>query len=161
MRGRDQTAMPAASRLIGAILGRSRRGCQFSVVGHWITVIRGLVTGIAFLATSTVPSIAGDAAMSVGPDARPALALLPADYPEGIDAAVKLISLKRAANLRDPTVSTFIVDYEPGGSAMLHRRPSAGYVLVYILSGSIQAQAWNAGIGVHRSGETWTEPNLR
>ena len=81
--------------------------------------------------------------MEVGAD-RAALALLPADHPEGPDAAVKLVSLKRAENLHHPTVSTFVVDYRPGGSAMLHRRPSPGYVLVYVLSDSIQAEAWSA-----------------
>jgi len=87
-----------------------------------------------------------------------ALAVLPADHPEGTNAAVKVVSLKRAPNVHDPLVSTFIVDYRPGGSAVLHRKPSAGYVLVYVLSGSIQAQAWSADVGVYRTGQTWVYP---
>src|SRR6516225_11512119 len=68
--------------------------------------------------------------------------LLPADHPEGVKATVTLVSLKRAPYMHDPRLATFIVDYEPGGSAVLQRRPVSGYVLVHVLSGAIQAQAW-------------------
>jgi quercetin dioxygenase-like cupin family protein len=84
--------------------------------------------------------------------------LLPADHPEGIKATVKLVSLKRAESLHDPILSTFLIDYAPGGSAVLHRAPASGYVLVHVLSGAIRAQAWGAGVGTYRAGETWTEP---
>jgi len=84
--------------------------------------------------------------------------LLPADHPEGVMATVTLVSLKRAPNLHDPMLSTFIVDYAPGGSAVLHRTPASGYVLVHVLSGAIRAQAWGAGIGTYRAGQTWAEP---
>jgi quercetin dioxygenase-like cupin family protein len=60
--------------------------------------------------------------------------------------------------LHEPTLATFIVDYSPGGSAVLHRAPSTGYVLVYVLSGAIRAYAWEAGVGTYRAGETWAEP---
>jgi quercetin dioxygenase-like cupin family protein len=60
--------------------------------------------------------------------------------------------------LHDPTLSTFVVDYPPGGSAVLHRMPSSGYVLVYVLSGTIHAFAWDAGVGIYRAGEMWFEP---
>ena len=36
--------------------------------------------------------------------------------------------------------------------------PSSGYVLVYVLSGTIRASAWHAGLGTYRAGETWVEP---
>jgi quercetin dioxygenase-like cupin family protein len=41
---------------------------------------------------------------------------------------------------------------------MLHRMPSAGYVLVHVLSGTIRASAWHAGLGTYHTGETWVEP---
>ena len=41
---------------------------------------------------------------------------------------------------------------------MLHRSPSSGYVLVHVLSGTIRAYAWQAGVGTYRAGQTWTEP---
>jgi len=84
--------------------------------------------------------------------------LLPADHPEGAKATVTLVSLKRAPNLHDPMLSTFIVDYAPGGSAVLHRTPASGYVLVHVLSGAIRAQAWETGVGTYRAGQTWVEP---
>jgi quercetin dioxygenase-like cupin family protein len=87
-----------------------------------------------------------------------ALPLLPADHPKGTEATVTLVSLRRASGLHEPTLSTFIVDYSPGGAAVLHRAPSSGYVLVYVLSGAIRAFAWNAGVGTYRAGETWAEP---
>ncbi len=83
---------------------------------------------------------------------------LPADHPMGTNASVTLVSLKRPPGLHEPILSTFIVTYGPGGSAVLHRSPSSGYVLVHVLSGAIRAQAWEAGMGVYLSGQTWVEP---
>jgi quercetin dioxygenase-like cupin family protein len=82
----------------------------------------------------------------------------PADHPVGTNASVSLVSLKRARGLSQPIFSTYIVAYAPGGSAVLHRSPTSGYVLVHVLSGAIRAQAWEAGMGVYLTGETWVEP---
>jgi quercetin dioxygenase-like cupin family protein len=84
--------------------------------------------------------------------------LLPADHPEGVKATVTLVSLKRAPYMHDPRLAAFIVDYEPGGSAVLHRTPTSGYVLVHVLSGAIRAQAWGAGLGTYREGQSWVLP---
>ena len=81
--------------------------------------------------------------------------LLPADHPEGVKATVTLVSLKRAPSPYDPTLSAFIVDYAPGGSAVLHHAPASGYVLVHVLSGAIRAQAWGAGIITEGDGIAW------
>jgi hypothetical protein len=82
--------------------------------------------------------------------------LLPPDYPEGVKATVTLVSLKHA---HDPRLATFIVDYQPGGSALLQRKPaSSGYVLVHVLSGAIRTQAWGAGLGTYRKGQSWVFP---
>jgi quercetin dioxygenase-like cupin family protein len=83
--------------------------------------------------------------------------LLP-DHPVGTKAIVTLVSLERVLHLDDPFLSTFVVDYLPGGSAVLHRSPTAGYVVVHVLSGAIRAQAWEAGMGTYRAGQTWIEP---
>src|SRR5437016_14446311 len=64
-----------------------------------------------------------------------AVSLLPADHPTGSGAIITRVNAHRATNLQDPTLSTFLVDYPPGASAVLHRMPSSGYVLVYVLSG--------------------------
>ena len=87
-----------------------------------------------------------------------AVSLLPADHPTGSGAIITRVNAHRATNLHDPTLSTFLVDYPPGASAVLHRMPSSGYVLVYVLSGTIRASAWHAGLGTYRAGETWVEP---
>ena len=83
---------------------------------------------------------------------------LPGDHPIGVGAIITPVSIKRAKNLNDATVSTFLVDYPPGASAMLHRMPSPGYVLVHVLSGTVRASAWHAGVGTYHTGETWVEP---
>ena len=83
---------------------------------------------------------------------------LPGDHPIGVGANITPVSIKRAKNLNDISVSTFVVDYAPGALAMLHREPSPGYVLVHVLSGTIHAVAWNAGVGTFHAGETWVEP---
>ena len=85
---------------------------------------------------------------------------LPNDHPIGTRAIVTLVSLKRALELHEPMVSTFIVDYAPGGSAVLHRLPADGYVLVHVLAGAVRARAWDAGVGTYHAGETWIEPAL-
>jgi quercetin dioxygenase-like cupin family protein len=83
---------------------------------------------------------------------------LPDDHPIGLGAVVTPVSVERAKNLNDVTLSTFLVDYPPGASAMLHRMPSSGYVLVHVLSGTIRASAWHAGVGTYHAGGTWVEP---
>ena len=83
---------------------------------------------------------------------------LPADHPIGLGTVITPVSVERAKNLNDATLSTFLVDCPPGASAMLHRMPSAGYALVHVLSGTIRASAWHAGVGIYHTGETWVEP---
>jgi hypothetical protein len=87
---------------------------------------------------------------------------LPADHPEGVKATVTLVALQRLSSMHDLRLATFVVDYEPGGSAVLHRRRTSpsGYVLVHVLSGVIQAQAWSAGLGTYREGQSWVFPDF-
>jgi quercetin dioxygenase-like cupin family protein len=119
-----------------------------------------LVSAVSLLVTTGVSSAADPDIMSGmhGGDLA-IISELPPDHPVGTKATVTLISLKRALHpAPEPILSTFIIDYLPGGSAVLHRSPSAGYVLVHVLSGTIRAQAWEAGMGTYRSGQTWVEP---
>jgi quercetin dioxygenase-like cupin family protein len=88
----------------------------------------------------------------------PSLGQLPADHPIGTKATVTVVSLKRVLGMHEPRLSTFLVDYLPNGSAVLHRSSTSGYVVVHVLSGAVLAQAWNAGMGTYRAGETWIEP---
>src|SRR5262245_41821548 len=62
-------------------------------------------------------------------------------------AMVTPASVDRASNSHDLTVSAFRVDYPPRASATLHRWPAPGCVLVYVLSGTIQASVWHARAG--------------
>jgi len=80
------------------------------------------------------------------------------EQPVGIGASVTPLSSKHSIDLHDLSLSTFLVDYPPGASAMLHCRPSSGYVLLYVLSGELHASAWRAGVGTYRAGQTWVEP---
>jgi hypothetical protein len=86
------------------------------------------------------------------------LSVLPADHPTGPGAIITRVFVNRATNLPGSRLSTFVVDYPPSGSAVLHRMPSTGYVLIYVLSGTIRASAWHAGVGIYRAGEMWVEP---
>jgi hypothetical protein len=51
---------------------------------------------------------------------------LPDDDPIGAGAIITAVSIRRAKNLNDATLSTFLVDYPPGASAVLHRMPAPG-----------------------------------
>jgi hypothetical protein len=118
-----------------------------------------LVSAVSLLVTIGVSSAAAPDIISGMHDGDLAaiISKLPPDHPMGTKATVTLISLKRALHPDDSFFSTFIVNYLPGGSAALHRSPTKGYVLVHVLSGAIQAQAWEAGMGTYRSGQTWVE----
>ena len=119
-----------------------------------------LVTAVRLLVTTGTSSAAD---LDLGADMHDGdlaciIYELPADHPMGKKATVTLVSFKRVLHLDEPILSTFIVDYLPGGSVVLHRSPIAGYVLVHVLSGAIRAQAWEAGMGAYRSGQTWVVP---
>jgi quercetin dioxygenase-like cupin family protein len=119
-----------------------------------------LVSTVGLLVTTGLSSAADPDIISGMRDGDLAAIIseLPPDHPVGAKATVALVSLKRALHLDEPFLSTFIIDFLPGGSAVLHRSPTAGYVLVHVLSGTIRAQAWEAGMGTYRSGQTWVEP---
>jgi quercetin dioxygenase-like cupin family protein len=119
---------------------------------------RVLLTAASLLGLTGV-SAAADPVASTHDGDLAAVQLLPADHLEGIKAAVKSVFLVRAPYKHDPRLAAFVVDYEPGGSAVLRRTPPAsGYVLVHVLSGAIQAQAWGAGLGTYREGQSWVFP---
>jgi quercetin dioxygenase-like cupin family protein len=115
---------------------------------------------LSILATSAI-SAAADVELAAGMrhgDLAALASQLPPDHPIGTKATVTLVSLNRLVGVPERMLSTFLVNYLPGGSAVLHRSSTSGYVLVHVLSGAIRAQAWSAGMGTYRSGQTWIEP---
>ena len=132
-----------------------------SARSHAAVIVRILLFSAVSLLVATRVSSASDPniiSSMHGGDLATIISELPPDHPVGSKATVAFVSFKRALHLDEPFLSTFIVDYLPGGSAVLHRSPTAGYVLVHVLSGEIRAQAWEAGMGTYRSGQTWVEP---
>jgi hypothetical protein len=117
-----------------------------------LMAVRLALTGISLAGSPDTISSSHDG------DLASIRSLVPADHPEGNKAKVTLISVKRMETLHDSILSTFIVDYAPGGSAILHHKSAPGYVVVHVLSGAIRAQAWGAGVGTYRAGQTWTAP---
>jgi hypothetical protein len=88
---------------------------------------------------------------------------VPAESPRGSKArgngaTVTPVSVQQTVNLNNPTLSTFLVTFAPGGSVVLHGAPSRGYVVVHVLSGTLTAWAWEAQVGIYHTGETWAEP---
>jgi quercetin dioxygenase-like cupin family protein len=114
------------------------------------------------LAAAAIPkAVALDVAKDrPGQNLNSVLTSLPGDHPEGVGATVTLVSLQPATRAYGATLSAYVVDFAPGGSAILHRAPASGYVLVHVLSGAVQARAWHAQLGTYRAGETWTEPAI-
>jgi quercetin dioxygenase-like cupin family protein len=111
---------------------------------------------LAMTALSRAENPGGIAKMSEAPS--PAVPTLRDDQPVGTGATITAVSGDRPLNAGDAALSTFVVEYAPGGSAVLESSPSHGYVLMYVLSGSIQASAWAANVGVYRTGKTWVVP---
>lgn len=95
-----------------------------------------------------------------GQNLNAVLTSLPADHPEGRGATVTLVSLQPATRGYEVTFSAYVVDFAPGSSAMLHRAPARGHVMVHVLSGAVRALAWHAQLGTYRAGETWTAPAI-
>jgi quercetin dioxygenase-like cupin family protein len=126
-------------------------------------IMRSVLLAAVTLLVTTRLSSAADPDIIAGMHDRHLAAIisqLSPDHPVGTEATVTLVSFKRIYHLDEPFLSTFIVDYLPGGSAVLHRSPTAGYAVVHVLSGAIRAQAWEAGMGTYRSGQTWVEPTV-
>jgi quercetin dioxygenase-like cupin family protein len=147
-------------RLAGAAHRHALHGCK-----RWRSLREGIMRRVLLTAASllalTRMSAAADSdiiASTHDGDLAAIRSLLPADHPKGIKATVTLVSLRLAPSLHDLVLSTFLIDYAPGGSAVLHRASAPGYVLVHVLSGAVRAQAWGAGVGIYRAGQTWTEP---
>jgi hypothetical protein len=112
----------------------------------------------AFMSSNVVlDSGAGDTAMEPGRYFS-VVDRLPDDYPIGVGAIITPVFVERLKDLSDRTLLAFLVDYPPGASADLHGMPSSGYVMVHILSGTIHALAWHAGVGIYHTGETWVFP---
>lgn len=84
--------------------------------------------------------------------------LLTAAHSISTRAIVAPIAIDSAPSLHELAVSAFFVDYPPGTSVMLHRLSAPGCVLVHVLSGTIRALAWHAGMGIYRADQTWVAP---
>jgi quercetin dioxygenase-like cupin family protein len=144
--------------------------CTARAAGHWVigsgqlncgtrAIIRRLA--IATLSLIALVTMSGFRVLDLsisGRDPHAVLSPLPTGHPQGNGATVSLESRVWASRLREPTISTFTLTLAPGGSAILHRTPSPGYVLVHVLSGTIRAQAWHARLGTYRASATWAEP---
>ncbi len=131
---------------------------------RWRSARRGLrvsaATVLVLVALTTPSGAAGPEDESSIDKSHDAIIFprFPDDRPAGSGATVVAVSRKRVLNLRDATLSTFIAEYAPGGSVVLPRSTAYGYVLMHVLSGSIKATAWEAGVGTYREGETWVFP---
>src|SRR5260370_6881571 len=125
-----------------------------------VTIRTLLVSALSLLVTIRVSSAANPGIISGMRDGDSAAIIseLPPNHPVGTKATVTLVSLKRALHPHEPILSTFIVDYLPGGSAVLHRSPSAGYVLAHVLPGTIRAQPVEEVMGTYRLAPTWVAP---
>ena len=115
-----------------------------------------LIWALNVLVVTTISTAAGSEPIDASGNGD--LPALLAGRPLGNRATVTLVSHERTSDLHSPTVSTFIVDFAPGGSAVLQRGPSRGYMFVHVLSGEVTARAWQAGLGIYRVGETWAAP---
>jgi quercetin dioxygenase-like cupin family protein len=125
-----------------------------------MTVFRVLFAAISALG---VTMMSHDVAVATSSEAVRDVSVverMPDDHPIGARVSITPLSIERTRNLNDATLATFLVDYPPGASAVLHRMPSSGYVLVHVLSGTIRASAWHADVGVYHKGETWVEPAI-
>ena len=122
---------------------------------------RLFVAAASLLVGLTGVSAAADPVSIAGTPGLAAIgSALPADCPEGVKATVTLVGLHRLSSMHDLKLATFVVDYEPGGSVVLHcrQRSRSGYVFMHVVSGTIQAQAWSAGLGTYREGQSWVFP---
>jgi quercetin dioxygenase-like cupin family protein len=76
----------------------------------------------------------------------------------GEGATAKQILSQKLPNVPGKTLTVVQVDYRPGGFSAPHRHPASGFVLAYVLSGTIRSQVEGEPLRVYRAGESWTEP---
>ena len=134
-------------------IGSGQLNCATRVI-----IRRLAVTTLSLLALIAVSGFRVLDLSISGRDPHSVLSRLPTGHPQGNGATVSLESRAWSRGLQEPTISTFTLTLAPGGSAILHRMPSPGYVLVHVLSGAIKAQAWHAGLGTYRTSATWAQP---
>ena len=60
--------------------------------------------------------------------------------------------------MANDTLTVVQVDYRPGGFSAPHRHHASGFVLAYVLSGTIRSQVGGEPLGVYSAGQSWTEP---
>src|SRR5262245_3027625 len=72
----------------------------------------------------------------------------------------KQLLSQKLPNVPGKTVTVVQVDYRPGGFSAPHRHPASGFVVAYVVAGTIRSQVEGESLGVYSAGQSWTEgPN--
>ena len=76
----------------------------------------------------------------------------------GEGATEKQILSEKLPNVPGKTLTVIEVDYRPGGFSAPHRHPASGFVVAYVLSGTVRSQVEGEPESVYSAGQSWTEP---
>jgi quercetin dioxygenase-like cupin family protein len=70
--------------------------------------------------------------------------------------SIRPISCERLPNVPGKSISTVIVDYPPGAYTPRHRHP--GFVMAFVLAGTLRSQLAGGPVGTYGAGQSWSEP---
>ena len=105
----------------------------------------------AHRAAKTLPAVVVAAGLALGADP-------PGGAAPGEGATEEQILSQKLPNVPGKTLTVVQVDYRPGGFSAPHRHPASGFVVAYVLSGTVRSKVEGEPEGVYSAGQTWTEP---
>lgn len=61
-------------------------------------------------------------------------------------------------NIPGKTLTSLIVDYQPGQASVPHIHTKTGFVFAYVISGEIESKVNDEPARIYKAGESWSEP---
>lgn len=61
-------------------------------------------------------------------------------------------------NIPGKTLTTLVVDYEPGQASVPHVHTRTGFVYAYVIAGEIESKVNDEPARIYKAGESWSEP---
>lgn len=61
-------------------------------------------------------------------------------------------------NIPGKTLTTLVVDYEPGQASVPHVHTRTGFVYAYVIAGEIESKVNDEPARIYKVGESWSEP---
>lgn len=61
-------------------------------------------------------------------------------------------------NIPGKSLTSLVVDYEPGQASVAHVHTRTGFVYAYVITGEIESKVNDEPARIYKAGESWSEP---